>query len=53
MTDENGHEVRLHFARRVLGSPPDPKTGESSDDTVPTARLLDIVSAALRRGTTS
>jgi hypothetical protein len=53
MTDEERHEVRLHFARRVLGSPPDPKTGESSDDTVPTAQLLDIASAAIRRGTTA
>jgi hypothetical protein len=53
MTDEERHEVRLHFARRVLGSPPDPKTRESSDDTVPTAQLLDLASVAIRRGTTT
>lgn len=52
MTDEERREVRLNFARRVLGSPPDPKTGESSDDTVPTAQLLDIAAAAIRRGAT-
>lgn len=49
MTDEERSEIRLHFARRVLGAPPDPKTGETSDDTVPAAQLIDLAMATVRR----